>query len=191
MYADDFLAGTIMMSNEERGLFITLLCRQWTQGHVTIEEIRRLSTAMPEPSLRHVIAKFKEGRKGVFKNARLEKEREKQQAYRKNRSESGQSGAFSRWHSHGTAIPKGMAKNGSPSPSPSPASGNKGGEGEPPHVLKPHERISFERELKAINQELPGLGKLSDHEKNGKSFNRILELRGRQKFLRGTLGVVA
>ena len=120
-YADDFLAGTFTMNNEERGLYITLLCRQWTQGHVTTEEIARLSPAMAQPSISHVLAKFKEASQGCFQNARMESERSKQAAFRINRSESGKAGAEKRWHSHSTAIAQPMAKHSSPSPSPSPS----------------------------------------------------------------------
>jgi uncharacterized protein YdaU (DUF1376 family) len=121
-YADDFLAGTVTMSNEERGLFITLLCRQWSQGFVTKSEIERISKGMAVPSITHVTAKFKPSGKDQFQNERLELERKKQEEYRKNRSNSGKIGALSRWHSHSTAIAQPMANDGSPSPSPSPSS---------------------------------------------------------------------
>jgi len=124
-YADDFLAGTFSMSNEERGLYITLLCRQWTQGYVTKEEMARLSTGMAQPLVSHVLAKFRETESGVFQNARMESERDKQAQFRANRSESGKAGADKRWHSHSTAIAQPMAntmaKHSSPSPSPSPS----------------------------------------------------------------------
>lgn len=123
-YADDFLAGTFTMSNEERGLYITLLCRQWTQGHVTADEMARLSDGMAQPLASHVFAKFKDCGNGEFKNDRMEIERDKQASFRANRSESGKLGANRRWHSHSTAIAQpmasGMAKHSSPSPSPSP-----------------------------------------------------------------------
>ena len=34
MYADDFRVGTIAMSLQERGAYITLLNHQWDPGHV-------------------------------------------------------------------------------------------------------------------------------------------------------------
>lgn len=107
------------MSNEERGLYITMLCRQWTQGHVTSEEMARLSSAMAQPLASHVFAKFKEVEPGIFKNTRMEIERAKQAEFRANRSESGKVGASKRWHSHSSAIAQPMAKHSSPSPSPS------------------------------------------------------------------------
>jgi len=60
-----------------------------------------------------------------------------------------------------------------------------------PPVLKTADRISYERELGEINRELPKLGKLSDHEKDGKNYKRILTLRTRRDTLRELLGVVA
>ncbi len=129
-YADDFLAGTFAMGNEERGLYITLLCRQWTQGHVTLNEMERLSGGMAQPLATHVFAKFKEGAAGCFKNERMEQIRAEQDAFRANRSESGKLGADRRWHSHSTANGKrmasGMAKHSSPSPTPTPIAEREG-----------------------------------------------------------------
>ena len=36
-YADDFLAGTLEMSQEEVGQFIRLLCHQWNRGSIPVE----------------------------------------------------------------------------------------------------------------------------------------------------------
>ena len=122
-YADDFLGGTITMSLEERGLYITLLALQWTQGGVSEADFTRLGSAMAQLSLDHVKSKFSVAEDGRLKNARMECERTKQTAFRVNRSASGKAGAEKRWHSHGSAIAQpmanGMAKHSSPSPSPS------------------------------------------------------------------------
>ncbi len=119
-YADDFLGGTMTMTLEERGLYITLLCLQWSKGSVTIDDFRRLAPSMAQPSLSHVISKFKKGESGELANARMEEVRRKQDNFRANRSQSGKAGAAQRWHSHSTAIAQPMAKHSSPSPSPSP-----------------------------------------------------------------------
>jgi uncharacterized protein YdaU (DUF1376 family) len=119
-YANDFLAGTFAMTLVERGLYITLLCRQWTQGHVTSEEMARLSDGMAQPLANHVFAKFKEASPGCFKNEKLEVVRLSQQEYRENRAKSGKLGAEKRWHSHSTAIAQPMANDSSPSPTPTP-----------------------------------------------------------------------
>jgi len=69
--------------------------------------------------------------------------------------------------------------------------GKKEGEGSSPSSLKLSDRISFEREIKAVGQELQRLGKLSDYDPGSKSHNRILELSKRQTELRKILGVTA
>lgn len=124
-YADDFMAGTSDMTNEEVGLYIRLLCIQWSRGHVTQEVIARYGRAIAQPSLEYVIAKFVKDENGLYKNKRMEIVRAKMEAFRINRSESGRRGAKARWNSHnsanGSAIAQPMAKNGSPSPSPSPS----------------------------------------------------------------------
>lgn len=124
-YADDFLAGTFSMSNEERGLYITLLCRQWTQGHVTPDEVSRLGSTMVQPSLNHVLTKFKPDDAGNLKNDRLEAERDKQNAFRAQQSEKGKASAKARLNRGSTVVqPSGEPKPNSPSPSPSPVSTN-------------------------------------------------------------------
>lgn len=120
-YADDFLGGTVTMTLAQRGLYITLLSLQWNQGFVTQDDFDCLvgdGTAIAEPMAKRVLAKFAKGDDGHFRNVRLEAERQKQQAFRASRSESGKAGADKRWHSHSAAIAQPMAKNSSPSPSP-------------------------------------------------------------------------
>jgi hypothetical protein len=77
-------------------------------------------------------------------------------------------------------------------PSPSPSSSTSGearARATPPVPL--HEKISFERELKDINIELAGNGKLNDYPKDSKKYNRVKTLINRQAELREILGVVA
>lgn len=121
-YADDFLAGTFSMSNEERGLYITLLCRQWTQGHVTPDEVLRLGSTTVQPSVNHVLTKFVADSDGNLKNHRLEAERDKQTAFRALQSQKGKASAKARFnHGSTTVQPSGAPKVNSPSPSPSPS----------------------------------------------------------------------
>jgi uncharacterized protein YdaU (DUF1376 family) len=120
-YADDFLAGTFSMSNEERGLYVTLLCRQWTQGFVTIDEVARLGSTVVQPSLNHVLTKFKPDESGNLRNERLERERCKQNAFRAQQSEKGRRSAQLRFNRGSTVVqPNGSPEVNSPSPSPSP-----------------------------------------------------------------------
>ncbi len=128
-YADDFLAGTFIMSNEEKGLYITLLCRQWTQGHVTEDEVAALGSTVVQPSLNRVLAKFVKGEDGNLRNARLERERDKQKAFRVQQSEKGKASAKARLnHGSTTVQPRSnpvevrlQPEGNSPSPSPSPS----------------------------------------------------------------------
>lgn len=60
-----------------------------------------------------------------------------------------------------------------------------------PPVLKTADRISFERELKAIGKELATCGDLEDYTAGSKKFNRVKQLLDRQIELRMKLGVVA
>jgi len=124
-YADDFLAGTFSMTNEERGLYITLLCRQWTQGHVTRDEVSRLGSTVVQPSINHVLTKFQPDEDGNLRNARLEVERGKQNAFRAMQSAKGKASAEARFNRGSTVVqPSGAPKGNSPSPSPSPSSFN-------------------------------------------------------------------
>jgi len=139
-YADDFLGGTITMSHAERGLYIQALCLQWTQGAIDRADLEALAGAVP---VAKVAAKFLVGDDGKLRNARLEREREKQSEYREKQSGNGKAGALKRWNSGAMATPSqrhsdpngermangmanGMAnawpEHSSPSPSPSPVS---------------------------------------------------------------------
>ena len=121
------------MTMEERGLYITLLCLNWSQGSFTEDQAKRLAmngTAIAQPSFSYVLSKFEKGTDEGYRNARLETVRANQESFRENRSESGKKGALKRWgnkknnstaiaqpsHSHSTAIAQPMAKNSSPSP---------------------------------------------------------------------------
>lgn len=119
-YADDFLSGTMTMTNEERGAYIALLCVQWSKGHVSQMDFDRMTLAMPSHSQAICQEKFQKDADGLMRNARLEMERQKQASYRKKQSEI----ANIRWHgnanAYATEMPRHMPEACSPSPSPSP-----------------------------------------------------------------------
>jgi uncharacterized protein YdaU (DUF1376 family) len=126
-YADDFLAGTMTMTNEERGAYITLLCLQWSKGFVTELDIQRICLGMPTHCQGICQSKFQLGDDGHYRNKRLEKERTKQ----KERSEKQRDIANLRWKNHANALPEDMPDDAKayaesvpetcfPSPSPSP-----------------------------------------------------------------------
>jgi len=117
-YADDFLAGTITMTLEERGIYITLLCIQWSRGSVCDADFDRVGNAVAQPSLSQVKAKFvRSEHDGLLRNPRLEHERQKQAEYRQKQS----ANAAKRWVGNATALPPHIPNACSPSPSPSPS----------------------------------------------------------------------
>ena len=118
-YADDFLAGTVTMNHEERGLYILALCVQWNAGGLTREDFGRLGSTVVQPSLNHVLTKFEPGEDGLLRNARLEAEREKQKAFRDKQSVKGKASAEARFNRGSTVVqPDTQPEVNSPSPSP-------------------------------------------------------------------------
>lgn len=78
-YSNDFLSGTMLMSNEEVGIYIKLLCLQHQQGH--LEEKDMLSIG----ATKRVFSKFIKDDKGYYYNERLEYEANKRKAYSESR----------------------------------------------------------------------------------------------------------
>jgi len=119
-YADDFLAGTITMTNEEKGAYITLLCIQWSRESLTESDFTRVCIGMPPHSQRICQSKFQIDAEGNFRNPRMETEREKQDQYRQKQTDN----AKKRWVGNATAypiaLPVDMPNVCSPSPSPTP-----------------------------------------------------------------------
>jgi uncharacterized protein YdaU (DUF1376 family) len=119
-YADDFLAGTITMTNEERGAYIALLCLQWSKGSLTENDFQRVCIGMPPHSQRICQDKFQIDADGNFRNKRLEAEREKQDQYRKKQTDNAKKRWVGNATAYATALPAHMPNVCSPSPSPSP-----------------------------------------------------------------------
>jgi len=126
-YADDFLAGTMTMTNEERGAYISLLCLQWSKGSVTELDIQRICIGMPTHCQGICQSKFQLGDDGHYRNSRLEVERSKQ----RERSEKQRDIANLRWNKDAKAMPTHYQEDAEayarsvpeacfPSPSPSP-----------------------------------------------------------------------
>ena len=130
-YADDFLAGTITMTNEEKGAYISLLCIQWSRGFLSENDFQRVCAGMPTHSHGICQGKFEVDSEGHYRNKRLEVERAKQREY----SEKQREIANRRWKTDAKAMPTHMPthmpddakampthmpESCSPSPSPSP-----------------------------------------------------------------------
>lgn len=120
-YADDFIGGTVVFSAEDVGAYMRLLCYQWGNGAIPFrkELVDRIAGCVVGPD---VMAKFPDA-----KNARMEREREKQAEYRAQQSAKGKASAQARFNRGSTAVqpsgePEGQPKVNSPSPSPSPIS---------------------------------------------------------------------
>ena len=126
-YADDFLAGTVTMTNEERGAYITLLCLQWSRGSLTENDFQRVCIGMPSHSQRICQDKFQIDAEGNYRNSRLERVRSEQREYSKKQRDN----ANLRWHRNANAMPSHMPDDAialpadmpnvcSPSPTPTP-----------------------------------------------------------------------
>lgn len=78
-YSNDFLSGTMLMSNEEVGIYIKLLCLQHQQGHLKEEDMLSIGAT------KKVFSKFIKDDKGYYYNERLEYEANKRKAYSESR----------------------------------------------------------------------------------------------------------
>lgn len=129
-YADDFLAGTLDLSQSEVGAYIRLLCHQWSRGSIPVETEKQQRLAGGSVSA-DVSAKFKLNQDGRLVNERLERERQKQSDYREMQRQKGILSAESRKNQPKTnrgstepptaVQPNGQPEGSSPSPSPSPS----------------------------------------------------------------------
>lgn len=91
-YAQDFLTGCTYLTNEEIGMYIKMLCKQWTDGRIPIKRLEFLVGAKWENLSQDLKEKFEFD--GEFlHNKRLEIEREKQ----KEKSEKAKISADKRW----------------------------------------------------------------------------------------------
>ena len=150
-YPQDFLADAKVqvMTTEERGAYITLLCHEWIEGGLPIDEegLAMLSGARDRwPEIRdRIMVCFKRsgGKASKWINPRLQRERKTQRERRAKRSISGRDGANARWGKdieedkadskcHTEAMAKGMANDGSASSSSSSSSTSVTTEREPP-----------------------------------------------------------
>ncbi len=87
-YADDFLAGTLDLSQAEVGAYVRLLCHQWNRGSIPVEPEKQHRLAGGSVSV-DVLAKFRLLPDGRLVNERLEQERQKQAAFRQKQREKG------------------------------------------------------------------------------------------------------
>ena len=81
-YASDFIMGTMLMTGEEVGAYIRLLCWQWEQGMVPSDpsKLARITGVNPK-RLCPVLEKFDEDSEGNLKNFRMEEVRADRENY--------------------------------------------------------------------------------------------------------------
>ena len=77
LFSADFLVGTMEMSMEERGQYITLLCLQHQKGHLNERQFAFVGNLSS-----YVLDKFEQDENGLWFNARLDKEIEKRERYK-------------------------------------------------------------------------------------------------------------
>lgn len=80
-YSSDFLSGTMLMTDEEIGQYIKLLCLQHQKGHLKEKDILNICKTYNED----IFSKFKKDEEGNYYNERLEYEANKRKAYSESR----------------------------------------------------------------------------------------------------------
>lgn len=80
-YSSDFLTGTALMSDEQVGKYIKLLCYQHQKGHLTERDMLKICSTHDED----IFCKFEKDENGLYYNARLQQEVEKRKAYSESR----------------------------------------------------------------------------------------------------------
>ena len=107
-YTQDFLVGTITMTNEHKGMYITLLCLQHQKGNLTEKDMLSICFSyVPE-----VYAKFEKAEDGTYYNLRMKEEAERRAAFsasrRKNASKNGGKRGANNKQKNGKAYAKHM-----------------------------------------------------------------------------------
>lgn len=185
-YVDDFLAGTLELSQADVGAYIRLLCFQWNRGSIPVETEKQQRLAGGSVSV-DVLAKFRLQPDGRLVNERMEKEREKQIAYRELQAKKGIASGKARRKEPGTNTgsttvqpshePDTQPKGNSPSPSPSPSIEREREEGAQPQS-EPF--LARGNVWPTLNDVLRTCGMLNIPEATGRAFWEHFEAQGWQ-----------
>lgn len=93
LYCNDLLDGAAFMSNEEFGIYVRLLCKQWTHGALPDDQtLLKNVVNVPKEIPLIVMEKFKVGADGKLRNDRMEIERLKQADFRSKQKANGNLG---------------------------------------------------------------------------------------------------
>ena len=80
-YSGDFLVGTMTMTMEQKGKYITLLCLQHQQGFLTEEDMKE---HLEDTDIK-VFNKFEKSADGKYFNIRLKEEADRRKSYSESR----------------------------------------------------------------------------------------------------------
>lgn len=121
-YPSDWLSGTILMSYEEKGLYLELLAMQWEEGALPgDDQLKRLR--VKRKNLDAILEKFPLGVDGLRRNLRLERERVKQRARRAKNIDKARRAAGVRWSEpDATGIPQASSEHSASIPQAMPES---------------------------------------------------------------------
>jgi len=94
-YSSDFLTGTVLMSDEQVGKYIRLLCIQHQKGHLTEAQIYKICGGNFDPE---IFEKFIQDKDGKYYNPRLQEEADKRARHREQQREN----VMKRWNAKNT-----------------------------------------------------------------------------------------
>lgn len=80
-YSNDFLSGTMLMTDEEIGQYIKLLCLQHQKGHLKEKDMLNICKTYNE----EIFSKFKKDEEGNYYNERLDEEIVRRKKYSESR----------------------------------------------------------------------------------------------------------
>ena len=81
-YTSDFITGTMLMSDEQRGKYIILLCLQHQQGGLSEEDMMNICKTYDKK----IFSKFDKLEDGLYYNDRMKRESYRRKAYSESRS---------------------------------------------------------------------------------------------------------
>jgi len=76
-YTSDFLTGTMLMTNEQVGKYIRVMCYEHQHGRLTEEDMLKICSTYDKD----IFCKFEKDENGNYFNERLEEEKNKRKAY--------------------------------------------------------------------------------------------------------------
>jgi len=92
LYTADFMSGVVGLTMQERGQYISLLCQQHQQGHLSEKTIYLLLGIASVSEIPDVMEKFKIDEDGKYYNERMESEAEKRHNFIESRKENAKLG---------------------------------------------------------------------------------------------------